>query len=148
MIQAVEDIEHDALISVWESSVKATHDFLHEDDFIFYKELMPSFWGSVVLHCLKNDNSQIVAFMGTAEDRLEMLFVHADEIGKGSGKKLVQYALQNLHVKKVDVNQHNVRAIGFYEYFGFRVQSRSDMDGFGKPYPVLHMVLQEQYHKF
>lgn len=142
MIYEVKHTEYDALISVWESSVKATHDFLTETDFNFYKELIPSFWDSVQLHCIKNDTGRIIGFIGTVEDRLEMLFVHADEIGKGVGKKLMQHALEHLNVQQVDVNEDNIQAIGFYEHFGFRVTSRSETDGFGKAYSILHMELQ------
>ncbi|WP_028980482.1 GNAT family N-acetyltransferase [Sporocytophaga myxococcoides] len=145
MIYKVENTEYKELVSVWESSVKATHDFLKIEDFNFYKELIPSFFDSVSLHCVKNVKHQIIGFIGTNEDSLEMLFVAANEIGKGIGKTLLLYAIENLSVTKVDVNKDNLQAVEFYIHFGFRVKSVSDIDGFGKPYPILHMELTSNY---
>ncbi len=42
---------------------------------------------------------------------------------------------------KVDVNEQNPQAVGFYEHMGFRLVSKSELDGEGKPYPILHMQL-------
>ena len=141
MIYKVENTEYKELISVWESSVKATHHFLKMEDFNFYKELIPGFFDSVTLHCVKNEKAQIVGFIGTNEDHLEMLFVTANEIGKGIGKRLLLFAIEKLNVIKVDVNKDNIQAVNFYNRFGFTVKSVSDFDGFGKPYPILHMEL-------
>jgi len=141
IIYKVENTGYKALISVWESSVKATHDFLKKEDFEFYKELIPVFFDHVVLHAIKNNEDEIVGFMGTNSENLEMLFVSANEIGKGIGKTLLLYAIKNLNVTKVDVNKDNVQAVNFYNRFGFEVKSVSDLDGCGKPYPVLHMEL-------
>lgn len=49
MIQKVNKTEYPELISVWESSVKATHDFLKPEDFIFYKNLFQTFL--TMFHC-------------------------------------------------------------------------------------------------
>ncbi|SHG27094.1 GNAT family N-acetyltransferase [Flavobacterium johnsoniae] len=141
MIQKVNEKEYNDLISVWESSVKATHHFLTLEDFNFYKELIPTFFKSVSLHCIKNENHTIIGFIGTHEESLEMLFVTADEIGNGIGKKLLLHAIENLGVTKVDVNKDNTQAAAFYNHFGFELKSTSDVDGCGKPYPILHLEL-------
>jgi len=49
MICNVTDKEYPELVSVWESSVKATHPFLSKDDFNFYKKLIPAFLDNVQL---------------------------------------------------------------------------------------------------
>lgn len=143
MIHKVQNTEYQELISVWASSVKATHDFLQPDDFEFYKELIPSFFDNVTLHCIKNETGQLIGFIGTHEDNLEMLFVTANEIGKGIGKKLLLYAIDHLGITKVDVNQQNIQAVDFYIHFGFETISISEVDGFGKPYPILHLKLRK-----
>ena len=61
--------------------------------------------------------------------------------GAGIGKKLITYAIDNLQVTKVDVNEQNVQAVGFYKYMGFNIYKRSNLDGEGKEYPILHMQL-------
>ncbi|MNU73989.1 putative N-acetyltransferase YjaB [compost metagenome] len=143
MIYNVKSTEYDDLVSVWESSVKATHHFLSGEDFEFYKELVPTFFDQVTLHCVQNENQQITGFIGTNEHNLEMLFVAADQRGKGLGKELLLFAIRNLTVTKVDVNAQNEQAVKFYEYFGFETKSVSELDGFGKPYPILHMELNK-----
>lgn len=127
------------MLAVWESSVKATHDFLSEEDFLFYKNLMPTFFEHVVLKVLKENNT-ILGFIGTDKENLEMLFVKANERGKGIGKQLLLYAFEN-GITKVDVNAQNQQAVDFYLHFGFKTKKVSKVDGFGKPYPILHMEL-------
>ena len=60
-----------------------------------------------------------MGFQGVAEGNLEMLFIHPDHRGKGIGKALLKHAIQKLRITKVDVNEQNVQALGFYEHAGF-----------------------------
>jgi putative acetyltransferase len=129
------------LINIWESAVKATHHFLKEEDFEFYKHLMPTFLSSVELTGIKNEEQEIVGFIGTSNENLEMLFIHENMRGKGVGKILLKYAIEKLNISKVDVNQDNLQAVGFYEHFGFKTITLSATDALGKPYPILHMTL-------
>lgn len=39
----------------------------------------------------------------------------------------------------LDVNEQNEQAVGFYLHMGFEVAGRSELDGTGKPYPLLHL---------
>ena len=70
-----------------------------------------------------------------------MLFIDNDSRGKGIGKQLILYAINEQHATKVDVNEQNAQAVGFYEHMGFRTVTRSELDSEGKPYPILHMQL-------
>lgn len=54
--------------------------------------------------------------MGVYETTLEMLFVDNQYQGKGIGKELLTYAIQRLGINKVDVNEQNIQAVGFYQY--------------------------------
>lgn len=140
-IQAVTSIDYPQIMEVWESSVKATHQFLSEEDFEFYKSILPSFFPQVTMHCLKDDGNKILGFLGTQSNTLEMLFVRDGYRGMGLGKRLLQYAVKVLNVSKVDVNQQNDYARVFYYQQGFRMKRFSRNDGFGKPYPIWHMEL-------
>jgi len=79
--------------------------------------------------------------MGIAEGNLEMLFIHENARGKGIGKQLILEGMHRLGVQKVDVNEQNSQAVGFYEHMGFKTHKRSALDGQGKPYPILHMEI-------
>ena len=70
-----------------------------------------------------------------------MLFVHPEKRGRGIGKTLVRYAVGKLGCGRVDVNEQNGQAVGFYEKLGFRKTGRSPVDAEGRPYPILHLGL-------
>lgn len=140
MIRKMEVTDYPRLMEIWESAVLHTHDFLMAEDFSYYKKQLPVYFQHVTLLGFEHEG-QLVGFMGIAEGNLEMLFVDNDWRGTGIGKKLVAYAIAHLQVTKVDVNEQNAQAIGFYNYMGFTVVRRSALDGEGKAYPILHMEL-------
>lgn len=140
MIRKIEVTDYPRLMEIWESAVLNTHDFLKEEDFLYYKELLPVYFQYVTLLGFEQEG-MLVGFMGIAEGNLEMLFVDNNYRGMGIGKKLITYAISNLQVTKVDVNEQNAQAVGFYKHIGFNVSQRSDLDGEGKEYPILHMQL-------
>ena len=141
-IQQADKSDYSEIMAVWESAVRATHDFLKPEDFEFYKKNIPVFFSYVDLYVLRS-GEHIFAFMGIANDNLEMLFVSNEIRGQGYGKLLLEYAVDNFHITKVDVNEQNQQAIGFYEKFGFKVVGRSAKDSMEKDYPILHMSIKD-----
>jgi len=135
--------EYPVLLQIWESSVRATHHFLQEEDIEFFRKTIKEnhLFDLVSLTIVKDSGNNILGFMGIAGNNLEMIFLDPAVRGKGIGKLLLLHALGNLNVTKVDVNEQNEQACKFYEHFGFKVISRSALDGSGKPYPILHMQL-------
>jgi putative acetyltransferase len=57
------------------------------------------------------------------------------------GRMLVQHAQRFQGELTLDVNEQNPAARKFYEACGFVVEGRSELDGSGRPYPLLHMRL-------
>lgn len=138
-IRKADQNDYDAIMQVWESAVKATHDFLAEEDFLYFKERIPvDYLPAVELYVLVEE--EIKGFAGVSGDMLEMLFIHAGSRGKGYGNALLQYALGHLQITKVDVNEQNQQAVGFYEKMGFTQIGRSEKDAMGKDYPILHFI--------
>ncbi|WLQ14998.1 GNAT family N-acetyltransferase [Hahella aquimaris] len=138
----VEAHEYPEIVDVWESSVRATHDFLSEEDIQFFKPLiLNDYLEAVNLRSLKNVEGKILGFVGVADRNIEMLFVAAEARGTGVGGCLLRHAIDELQAIKVDVNEQNPQAVGFYERFGFCIVGRSPTDGMGKPFPLLHMKL-------
>ncbi|NIF07490.1 GNAT family N-acetyltransferase [Chryseobacterium sp. Tr-659] len=129
------------IMEIWESAVKATHDFLSEEDFHHFKEVIPRDYLPNLEVYLITENGEAQGFASVAEGNLEMLFIHNDMRGKGYGKKLYQFMKEETGLTKVDVNEQNPQAIGFYEKMGFKVIGRSEKDGSGKDYPLIHMSL-------
>jgi len=141
-IEKSEKKDHETLIEIWESSVRATHDFLQEEDITTLKPLiLEQYFDAVDLKCAKDDDGKIHGFCGVHEGNVEMLFISPESRGKGVGFQLMEYAIKNQGATKVDVNEQNRQALGFYEHLGFKAVGRSPLDGQGKPYPLLHMEL-------
>jgi len=130
------------LIEVWEASVRATHHFLNEKDILGYKKLiLQKYFDQVDLYCIK-ENQAFHGFLGLSGDTIQMLFIHPDQRGKGIGKQFVKFAIEGNNVNKVDVNEQNEQAVGFYKHLGFAISERFENDAAGKPYPVLAMELK------
>ncbi|GAB3176072.1 GNAT family N-acetyltransferase [Telluribacter humicola] len=141
-VEQVGPDDYEEIVEVWEASVRATHDFLTEEDIQYFRPLIRNeYLQAVDLYCIRNEQGRIEGFLGTADYKVEMLFLRPETRGKGIGKALLLYAIHNLSITKVDVNEQNRQAVGFYEHMGFRVVGRSELDGTGKPYPILYMGL-------
>ncbi|HGM3506381.1 TPA: GNAT family N-acetyltransferase [Clostridioides difficile] len=140
-MKQINSTEYEEMLQVWESSVRATHNFLTEKDI---ESLIPlvEIGLKEVEHivCIK-DNDSIKAFIGIDKDKVEMLFIEDKYRGNGIGKKLITYAIDKYNVKYVDVNEQNKKAVGFYIHLGFKAFDRSEIDGQGNPFPILHMKL-------
>lgn len=134
---SVRDYAH--LTTIWENAVKATHDFLGNNDFEYYKSHLPDYFRQVDLYIYKNEYGVPVGFMGVSGSVLEMLFVDADYRGCSVGAKLLRHAESVLNIRELFVNEQNKQAVDFYIHMGFRIIGRSALDNDGKPYPLLHL---------
>lgn len=138
----VQKSDYVEIVEVWESSVRATHHFLSEEDILFFKPLiLNEYLDAVSLYCTKDANGEITGFGGIADNKIEMLFVRADARGQSFGRALLQHAIASFNARKVDVNEQNDQAVEFYKHMGFEVIGRSPLDSLGKPFPLLHMQL-------
>lgn len=137
--------EYPLLADLWQDSVKATHHFLPDD---FTENLKSSveteFFPMVQLFCAKDEAGKILGFLGVADQKIEMLFIDPNQRGNGVGKMLTLFAIHELHVTKVDVNEQNEQAVGFYKKMGFVITGRSEKDGQGMDYPLLLMGVSSE----
>ena len=101
--------------------------------------ILNEYLAAVTLASIKDGEGRIAGFLGTAEQRIEMLFVHPDFHRQGIGQALVRHALDVQKVSEVDVNEQNPGAVAFYQRMGFEQFARSETDGQGNPFPLLHM---------
>lgn len=142
--QEVENIDEKAIremVSVWEEAVSATHTFLSDEDIEAIKPDVSAALSALKVFAIKEKGS-IVAFMGTGDGKLEMLFVQPSCFGKGFGRRLVDYAKANEAVVYVDVNEDNKGAAEFYKKQGFVFYKRMPVDYQGRPFPLLCLKLQ------
>ncbi len=130
----------DNLVSIWESSVRATHLFLSESGILNIKKYVPEALAGVEhLIIAENAKGEAVAFMGVQNGSLEMLFIQAAERKKGLGKLLIEKGINEYSINRLAVNEQNPQAKGFYEHMGFSVYKRTELDEQGNPYPLLYM---------
>lgn len=114
-IQRAVDSDREALVGLWERSVRATHAFLSDGDIL---ALRPQVAGVL------------------ASDRIEWWVARFGQagpvgfLGRSSG---------TIEALSVDVNEQNPGAVRFYEALGFAITGRSPTDGHGRPFPLLHM---------
>lgn len=135
------------MAELWEASVRATHHFLKEEDIVFFRKALLEYYfpNCKSLFLLKDKQGGITAFVGVNEHHIDMLFIHPSQRGKGLGKRLVRFAVEEFRAHSVDVNEQNGQALGFYQKMGFEVTARDETDGNGKPYPILHMKLNHPH---
>lgn len=131
------------LLDVWESAVRATHHFLDESDIQLFRPLVRDGYlpSAERLAVARDADGQPCGFVGVEAGKVEMLFVDPAHHGTGAGKALLRHALEQWGADRVDVNEQNPGAVGFYLHMGFHVESRSERDGLGKPFPLLHLRL-------
>ena len=145
VIHTPKNSDYPELARIWEASVRATHEFLPESYILLLKNLvLTRYLDSVMLVCTKDSSQRITGFAGVAAGKVEMLFIDPLHRGQGLGRQLLRYAIEHMNADELDVNEQNPQALGFYCHQGFEVIGRTEHDGLGRPYPLLHMRLRQQ----
>ena len=137
----VESDDYPRVVEVWEASVRATHHFVAEADIEIFRPIVQSAVPDLTSMCMRDTDGKVAGYISVSSGIVHMLFIHPDWRGKGIGKWLLRYAIDFLEATTLDVNEQNAQAVGFYLHMGFEVAGRSELDGTGKPYPLLHMRL-------
>lgn len=132
--------EFPTLVQIWRSAVLATHDFLDEADFVRIERALPEQFFPAVTLLVADIDGRAVGFAGVADGALEMLFVDDAHRGTGVGSALLDQVVTRHGVTRVDVNEQNPQAVGFYLHHGFTRTGRSATDAEGRPYPILHLT--------
>ncbi|WP_432944769.1 GNAT family N-acetyltransferase [Kribbella sp. CA-253562] len=141
-ITGIRPDEYAEATRIWEASVRATHDFVTEADLDVFRPLVAASFGQLEhLAGLRDDDGRLLGFAGATAGKLEMLFLAPEARGRGGGTLLLDHARRVFGVTAVDVNEQNPQAVGFYLHHGFTVSGRSERDGTGKPYPLLHLTI-------
>jgi putative acetyltransferase len=133
--------DYERVVEVWEASVRATHHFVAESDIEIFRPMVRGALPHIALACVRDSERIVAGFTAVADGKVEMLFIHPDGRGQGIGRRLLTYAVDVMGATGLDCNEQNEQALGFYLRMGFEVVGRSELDGSGKPYPLLHMQL-------
>lgn len=137
--------DHSKLVAIWERAVRATHTFLEEHHILFYKQMVSEALEQkqVEVWEVLDTEQEPMGFIGLDHSFIEMLFVDEDFQGQGIGRFMI---FQTMKIKgaelRVDVNEQNEDAARFYEKLGFVQTGRSELDGSGNPFPLLHLEMK------
>ncbi|MBN3725999.1 acetyltransferase [Burkholderia sp. Ac-20379] len=126
-------------IEIWRRAVDATHDFLSPEDRLAIDEMVCGFLPTVPLWLAVDANDFAWGFMFIDNGHMAALFVDPACHGTGVGAALVRHGLALHPNLSTDVNEQNIQALGFYERMGFARTGRSELDGQGRPYPIVHL---------
>lgn len=135
--------DREILLDLWLRSVRATHTFVPEEEI---QTMIPQVRdylasGESEFWVLCDGSREIMGFMGMFGSNMESLFLAPEFLRRGGGRRLVQHAQALYGELTVEVNEENAAARAFYEACGFVVEGRSELDGQGRPHPLLHMRL-------
>ncbi|MBN9219729.1 MAG: acetyltransferase [Mesorhizobium sp.] len=140
-IRGYEQADNARLVEIWLAAVRATHLFLTEDHIQFFLPLVrDEYLPALEVFVALDETGQSSGFAGLSGSKLEMLFVDPASHGSGIGRRLVDHAAVLKGRIEVDVNEQNPGAVAFYRKLGFAAVGRSELDGTGKPFPLIHMA--------
>lgn len=135
--------DREMLLDIWLRSVRATHAFVSAPDI---ESMIPQVRGYLAaidadIWVACDESGAPLGFLGMSGSNIDALFLAPESFRRGFGGALVRHA-RSLHDElTVDVNEQNHSARRFYEASGFVVERRSELDGEGRPYPLLHLRL-------
>jgi putative acetyltransferase len=126
-------------VEIWRDAVDATHDFLTAEDRAAIEAEVQSFLPAAPLSLAVDAYDRPVGFMLLDGSSMEALFIDPAYRGTGVGRALVAHALEQHPTLTTEVNEQNGQAVGFYERLGFVPTGRSERDGQGRAYPLIHL---------
>ena len=127
------------VVAIWRGAVDATHDFLTPEDRAAIEAEVQDFLPQAPLTLAVDGDDLPLGFMLVDDGHMEALFIVPEAHGQGIGRLLVEAALADTPELTTDVNEQNAQAVGFYERLGFVATGRSELDGQGRPYPLVHL---------
>lgn len=133
--------EGDRAVEIWGAAVDATHDFLTAEDRVAIGRHVAEFLPGAPLWLAVDGDDRAIGFLLMNDSHMEALFVDPLHRGSGVGRALVRHATTLHAAITTDVNEQNGQAVGFYRRLGFVPTGRSDRDGQGRPYPLVHLRL-------
>lgn len=135
-IRTAHEADLDALTDVWERAARSSHAFMDADDF---DELRPfirdSYLPSMHVRLAEADGVPI-AFVGSVDGHVELLYVEPSYHGRGLGTRLLAEVAPG-GAQSVEVYADNATGVGFYLSRGFVQTRRRETDAAGRPYPMV-----------
>ena len=98
------------LTMLWEHSVRTTHHFLEEEDIKRLRGYVPLAIMDIQTLIIAFVGDVPVGFAGLSSNKIEILFVGPDYMGKDIGRTLMTLAVKDFGARLIDVNEQNTIA--------------------------------------
>ena len=138
----------EALVDLWEDSVRESHYFLKENDIVALKPEVSELLKASENTLVATDDATFLGFLGVEHNRIEMLFVHPKFFKRGVGTALLYEAfvrsLKQYDNIIVDCNAENARGLRFYTQLGFKETGRNQKDSKGRDFPIVHLEISSK----
>ena len=140
-IRGVQDEDLTSLLTIWRAAVQASHGFLTPEDVDWYEQLVAGYLPRMAdLRVAVDADDTPLGFIAHDAGKIHMLFVSPDAQGRGVGTALLEHVARDQPELRLDVNEQNPAALAFYTAKGFTQVGRSEVDGQGRRFPLLHLA--------
>ncbi len=135
-IRRAREADLDALTDVWERAARSSHAFMDPGDFDDLRPFIRDSYLPSMDVRLAESQGDLLAFVGSQDDHVELLYVDVPFHGRGLGTRLLaEVGPRGAH--SVEVYADNTTGVGFYRSRGFRETRRRPLDAAGRPYPMV-----------
>lgn len=141
LVRPAVDVDHSSLLGIWRRSVEATHSFLTDTDIDAIERDVATYLPQMSDLRVADEDGQLRGFIAVEDNSVEMLFVDALAQQRGIGSTLLGSVIAGKKSILVDVNEQNPAGRNFYATKGFIEIGRSETDGEGRAFPILHLRL-------
>lgn len=121
MVRNFKNADIDKIMEIWLNSNIEAHNFIDksywEKNFEMVKNALPQ--SEIYIY---EENNNIMGFVGLVENYIAGIFVEKNFRGKGTGKKLLDYAKSIKNNLTLNVYEKNIDAVKFYKREGFTVE--------------------------
>lgn len=146
-IRGASAADYPLILAVWRRSAEATHLFLSPHDIEAIELDVAKYLPQMSDLRVAYDGTRVLGFVALEGDTIEMLFVDAAYLGQGIGSSLLSDITAGRGYVRVDVNEQNPTGHAFYKAKGFTQIGRSETDGEGRPFPILHLERHTSGHQ-
>ena len=121
MVRNFKNADIDKIMEIWLNSNIEAHNFIDKSywkkNFEMVKNALPQ--SEIYIY---EENNNIMGFVGLVENYIAGIFVEKNFRGKGTGKKLLDYAKSIKNNLTLNVYEKNIDAVKFYKREGFTVE--------------------------
>ncbi|WP_413111760.1 GNAT family N-acetyltransferase [Thaumasiovibrio sp. DFM-14] len=140
-ISQVQSFEYPCAVQVWVQSVKQQAQWQDKKEVMSFRRLLlQDYLPNLECYAIRNEKQQILGLIGLANKQVFLLSVLPGYQRNGLAKRLINYAINEFGVYKVNVPASNRPALELFHAQGFYSVARHDKDYIGRAMPWYQLV--------